>query len=310
MSQLANKFKSILKKSLKELGIFGLASGMATLDTAAKLLGVSDWESLTKIVNNAEQGVKNRRHELYRDITREAKEDFRKLTQAASKRKGGRPLVVFLDDLDRCLPDNALSILGAMKNLFVVDGAQVIFLCGIDTDVAKQFIKSRYQGIESDFAINYFKKIFNHTIEVPRVPPDNCKRRLVLYIADLFNLSSTEEAERIAAYVLRLSDLAGNRSLRSIFNVVNQYFVTQLLAGKVTNAGSVIAVLWLRERWHGFYEELVTEAKKFDGTAQLRTVLSSPVLRAARTPQLQAYLGKVGQINAMTIAKLNELNLL
>ena len=52
-----------------------------------------------------------------------------------------------LDDLDRCLPDRALELLESIKNLFVVDNADVIFISGIDTDVVKKFINQKYHNI-------------------------------------------------------------------------------------------------------------------------------------------------------------------
>lgn len=313
--QMAAKFQGILGKTLKEMGVFGWAFVGAGLDSLCKFVGISDYDAVSKIVDDADKAIKSKEYGQYKDIVQKTKEDFRDLTQQV-KKKTKKFLVVFLDDLDRCFPDNALRILEALKNLFVVEGAQVVFLCGIDTGVAKQFIRSRYQGLESDFAINYFKKIFNHTIELPHVPPDNLKQGLVSYIGELFSGSqftfdSKAQLDKTAEHILRLSNLAGNRSLRSIFNVIDQYFVMQVTVGRSVDDHKILSILFLKEKWHGFYEQMVVEAKKFDGTqTELRTVLSLDILRKGIGPRLQSYLSS-SEINlSTTVAELNELSLL
>lgn len=37
-----------------------------------------------------------------------------------------------------------------------VSNTDVIFICGIDTRIAKQFIKAHYMGIDENFAINTY----------------------------------------------------------------------------------------------------------------------------------------------------------
>ena len=308
--QMAAKFQSILGKTLKEMGIFGWALVGASLDSLCQFVGISGYDDVSKIVDDADEAIKSKEYEQYKDVVQKTKKDFKELTQQVEK-KTKKFLVVFLDDLDRCLPDNALNILEALKNLFVVEGAQVVFLCGIDTGVAKQFIRSRYQGLESDFAINYFKKIFNHTIEVPHVPPDNLKQCLVSYIGELFGEQDLAFPKEMAEHVLRLSNLAGNRSLRSIFNVINQYYVIKLTTGSSVEVDEVMPILFLKEKWHEFYEQVVVEAKKFDGTQiAFGTVLSDKDIQNDIEPRLRDYLDKSKMNLGTTVAELNELNLL
>ena len=56
--------------------------------------------------------------------------------------KGHGRLVVFVDDLDRCLPEKALEVLEAIKLFLEVPG--VIFVLGMDQDVIRQGIEARY----------------------------------------------------------------------------------------------------------------------------------------------------------------------
>lgn len=95
------------------------------------------------------------------------KKEFSGLIQAVSQQNNGKPVILFFDDLDRCLPDKTIQLLEAVKKMFVAPDTNVIFICGIDIRIAKQFIKEHYKGIGENFAINYFRKIFNLTLSMP-----------------------------------------------------------------------------------------------------------------------------------------------
>ncbi len=56
-------------------------------------------------------------------------------------------LVVFIDDLDRCLPDKTVQVLEAVK-LFL-DKPGCIFVLGADTEVVRQAVESYYQNPRS-----------------------------------------------------------------------------------------------------------------------------------------------------------------
>jgi len=59
----------------------------------------------------------------------------------------GQKLVVFVDDLDRCLPEKAIDVLEAIKLFLDVSGC--IFVLGLDQDVVARGIKVKYR----DFAV-------------------------------------------------------------------------------------------------------------------------------------------------------------
>jgi KAP-like P-loop domain-containing protein len=68
---------------------------------------------------------------------------------AGARRRGGRPelppqrrIVVFIDDLDRCLPLNALAVLESMKLFFDLEG--FVFVAGLDQQVIERAIELRY----------------------------------------------------------------------------------------------------------------------------------------------------------------------
>lgn len=56
-----------------------------------------------------------------------------------------RRLVVFVDDLDRCLPEKAVEVLEAIKLFLEVEGA--VFVLGMDREVIERGIETRYAAL-------------------------------------------------------------------------------------------------------------------------------------------------------------------
>ncbi|MEA3309847.1 MAG: SUMF1/EgtB/PvdO family nonheme iron enzyme [Chloroflexota bacterium] len=98
-----------------------------------------------------------------------ALDDFRREFEQLSKRciaPHGR-LVVFIDDLDRCLPDKAVEVLEAVKLFLDVPG--FVFVLGVDRSVIAEGIRVRYQDYATELdGARYLEKI----IQIPfKLPP-------------------------------------------------------------------------------------------------------------------------------------------
>jgi hypothetical protein len=73
--------------------------------------------------------------------------------------------IVFIDDLDRCLPDIAVKVLEAVKNHLSV--RDCVYLLGVNPAVIDRGIRTKYQG--SDISgREYLEKILNYSFEVPQ----------------------------------------------------------------------------------------------------------------------------------------------
>lgn len=74
------------------------------------------------------------------------------------------PIVVLIDELDRCRPDYAIKILEVVKHFFDVKGCN--FLIATDTNSLQQSIKAVYgNGFNSE---NYLRRFFNQKITLQR----------------------------------------------------------------------------------------------------------------------------------------------
>src|SRR5581483_1839172 len=88
---------------------------------------------------------------------------------------GARRVVVFIDDLDRCLPLNALEVLESMKLFFDLEG--FVFVVGLDQAVIERSIELKYGPAEPAAGrqitgSDYVKKIFQVPFGLPRIPTD------------------------------------------------------------------------------------------------------------------------------------------
>lgn len=157
----------------------------------------------------------------YRDYIETIKREFRELIGSISKKNGDRPVVIFFDDLDRCLPEDAIEFLEALKNVFVNPDCKCIFICGIDTRIAKQFIRVHYHGIEDTFSINYFRKIFNLTVSMPHRP--DIRHLLLNHVKTLPHDWSEQEAASLARMVSSRSLQTQMYSVRKQLNILTNF---------------------------------------------------------------------------------------
>ncbi|CQR71724.1 KAP family P-loop domain protein [Sporomusa ovata DSM 2662] len=93
------------------------------------------------------------------------KEKFKKLEKEIIGKNSKKKLVVFIDDLDRCEPENVLTLLSAIK-LFFTYGENTIFICGIDKDAVNKAVSHKYKDVIK--ADEYLEKIFDISFNMPK----------------------------------------------------------------------------------------------------------------------------------------------
>jgi hypothetical protein len=130
------------------------------------------------------------------DEIQEAKKEFQELVLSAMKGKPERRLVVFLDDLDRCLPNTALSVIEATKLLLCgkplknkasersaterPDGSllPIVFVFALDRQLVGEAIAAHYEASTGYTGESYLEKIFDISIEIPQADPEGITKLL------------------------------------------------------------------------------------------------------------------------------------
>jgi hypothetical protein len=77
-------------------------------------------------------------------------------------------LVVFIDDLDRCLPAKTVQVLEAVK-LFL-DKKGCVFILGADADRVREAVNEHYKSFDAEASQEYLEKIIQLRFNLPVVP--------------------------------------------------------------------------------------------------------------------------------------------
>lgn len=94
-------------------------------------------------------------------------------------------LVVFVDDLDRCLPTTAIGTLEAMRLLLHVE--RTAFLIAADESMIRGAVRAHFKGVEIEEGLvtSYFDKLIQIPLRVPRLGINEVKAYLALLLTDL-----------------------------------------------------------------------------------------------------------------------------
>ncbi len=182
----------------------------ATLATAGlypqlkKLIGGDETpvEELQKAAEAISKEMKTRqRRQLFH--MEQFEESFKEAVQLLGK--GGR-LVVFVDDLDRCLPEKAIEVLEAIKLFLEVPGA--VFILGMDQEVVQRGVEARYGS--------FFHQSLGERSELP-IRGDVYLQKIVQIPFHLPARATEDMAQFIAALDGRLAETTGQVFARGLF---------------------------------------------------------------------------------------------
>ena len=116
------------------------------------------------------------------------------------------PIVIIIDELDRCRPTYAIELLERIKHLFNVPG--IVFVLGMNKSQLCQSIQSVYGQIDAD---EYLQRFINYTIAMPPLEADQYVKvcggsEFLGWLCQSFNLTlrQAENVCRIEAMAKRL----------------------------------------------------------------------------------------------------------
>jgi len=95
----------------------------------------------------------------------EFKKSFKELEDDILGIDSNKKLIVFIDDLDRCEPENVLALLSVIK-LFFTYGKRTIFIFGVDKKAISEAVGHKYKDVIK--ADEYMEKIFDISFSMPK----------------------------------------------------------------------------------------------------------------------------------------------
>ncbi|MCE4543041.1 MULTISPECIES: P-loop NTPase fold protein [unclassified Caballeronia] len=118
-------------------------------------------------------------------------------------------LVVFVDDLDRCLPKTAISTLESIRLLLFIKRSA--FVIAADNDFIKGAVRIHFAGteIKDEVATNYFDKLIQVPLHVPRLGVNEAKAYIALLLLqracqdDKFSVDKFSDAQVATSKRLR-----------------------------------------------------------------------------------------------------------
>jgi len=92
---------------------------------------------------------------------------FEEFIKKVCEKQKAEKLVIFIDDLDRCLPERVVDFLEKLKVFFKAKNC--IYVLAIDPKVIIQAIKQKYPSIRDEDCFEYINKIINLPLKLPEV---------------------------------------------------------------------------------------------------------------------------------------------
>ncbi len=148
--KIEDTVKVVLQSAVPGLIQLGAAS-IPMVGTAVGPVLASYVEERLSAYQKAKESVHEFRHAL------------QEMAAKVSKSKGGRPLIVMIDELDRCRPSYAVELLEVAKHLFAVD--HIVFVLAVNRSELAHSVKALYgDGFDAQ---GYLRRFFDVDFVLP-----------------------------------------------------------------------------------------------------------------------------------------------
>jgi hypothetical protein len=202
--------------------------------------------------------------QIYREQVRSLEQFYRQLKQVVKEwvTDLDRRLVVFIDDLDRCLPEQAVGVLEALK--VFLDAQGCIFVLGVDREIIERGIRVRYKeftlaadDVEGVFPVagrDYLEKIVQVPFELPPLDANAIETFLRTRLPAVPTLSD-EEAGHVAT-LMTAGLLRNPRKVKRTFNTFRVHLTLDRAHGRATVAGLIAKLVVIQSSFADLYERI------------------------------------------------------
>lgn len=164
--------------------------------------------------------------------------------------RAGREPVLFVDDLDRCPPDEALRLLDQVRTLLELGlPCRVVF--GVDRAILHQAVQHRFSALPDYDGNRYLEKVFPLSVDVGGPAPVDMDR----FVRGLVNWLSAQnpgapDLTRHADELVEVLQEPAFANPRLVKRCLNRFALSMLWTGKAPGAVADLA-LWIAagERW-------------------------------------------------------------
>lgn len=213
-----NKNTTEITKLISGILDLGFITSTAWLSSGATIY--SDKDKIKHAFNAIKSSRRSREDIIIRDklkTVKTFKEELEKLIEQKVGENG--KLVIFIDDLDRIVPEKVVEIIEAIKTFFSCKGC--VFVLGCDQDYLEKCIENKYKGLNFN-GKDYIEKIIQIPFDVPSITP-NFDSFLFNCTFDYFNLK--DDFITIGNLVKKSIEGENPRQIKRLINLFNIIYV-------------------------------------------------------------------------------------
>lgn len=290
VKRVASKVVTRILPLAVQLGTVGTVKASDVGDMAKGLSegaaeGLSKWVDEGIKEYQAQQKTRHQFTERLREFTKSLEEDGKKL-----------PLVIFVDELDRCSPSIAVLLLERLQHLFAVPG--IAFVLALDKGQLRHTVEALY-GNNFD-GEGYLRRFFDLDYRLPSIPT-------TMFVKDIYAKLSMDECfpvdPSVCSTIVALMEKL-NRPFRISLRDQIQIMQRINLALRVTPRDRyhhdmlLSFLVWLRHFDRSLYDkfmdggadgqELIDELEKLDGwSGHIRDIpnLRARIIAATRSKE-------------------------
>ena len=207
----------------------------------------------------------NKKHNIARffpDKKHNPVADFKKNIKLLLNKIKSKPLVIFIDELDRCRPLYAIEFLERIKHLFGIKN--LVFVLSIDKTNLAESIKSQYGNIDTD---NYLRRFIDIEFNLPKGDISNFCEILFdrFKLADILMKKDTwwytKDSVAGVDFFIFLAEVfeINCRTLEQIFSSINIIFKVSSKRTKYSIFVTLIFLLFLKYHNPVRYDKLIKE---------------------------------------------------
>ena len=174
-----------------------------------------------------------------------------------------RRLVIFIDDLDRCLPEQAIGVLEAIKVFLDIQGC--VFVLGVDREIIERGIRVRYKefalagdaaGVFPVAERDYLEKIVQIPFALPPLAPNTMSAFLCSRLPSVLD---TEGDVALVAALMTAGLQRNPRKVKRSFNIFRLHMSLDRAHGRQTAAGLIAKLTVIQTSFADLYERIARD---------------------------------------------------